>query len=78
VRLLSIITLTFAVLLGGSFAILNADFVVVHYYIGTVSLPLSVVILAAWIFGIIIGLLISACKILGLKMELRRQNRLCG
>jgi uncharacterized integral membrane protein len=77
-RLLSIITLTFAVLLGMSFAILNADFVTVHYYVGTKSVPLSLLILGAWIFGIIVGLLISALKILGLRMELRRQQRVRG
>ena len=76
-RLLSIITLTFAVLLGVSFAILNAGFVTVHYYVGTKSVPLSVLILGAWIFGVIVGLLISAFKIIGLRMELRRQHRVC-
>jgi putative membrane protein len=74
-RLLSIITLTFAVLLGVSFAILNAGFVTVHYYVGTKSLPLSLLILGAWIFGVIVGLLISAFKIIGLRVELRRQHR---
>ncbi len=74
-RLLSIITLTFAVLLGVSFAILNAGFVTVHYYVGTKSLPLSLLILGAWIFGVIVGLLISAFKVIGLRMELRRQHR---
>ena len=74
-RLLSIITLTFAVLLGVSFAILNAGFVTVHYYVGTKSVPLSLLILGAWIFGVIVGLLISAFKIIGLRMELRRQHR---
>ncbi len=77
-RLLSIITLTFAVLLGVSFAILNAEPVTVHYYVGTKSVPLSVLILGAWIFGVIIGLLVSAFKIIGLKMELRRQHRAHG
>jgi uncharacterized integral membrane protein len=77
-RLLSVITLAFAILLGMSFAILNADFVTVHYYIGTKSVPLSLLILGAWIFGIIVGLLISAFKIVGLRMELRRQHRVRG
>lgn len=77
-RLLSIITLTFAVLLGVSFAILNSAFVTVHYYVGTQTLPLSLLILGAWVFGIIVGLLISAFKIVGLKMELRRQHRMRG
>ncbi|HXH55361.1 MAG TPA: LapA family protein [Gammaproteobacteria bacterium] len=77
-RLLSIITLAFAVLLGVSFAILNAGFVTVHYYVGTKSVPLSLLILGAWIFGIIVGLLISAFKIVGLRMELRRQHRVRG
>ncbi len=77
-RLLSIITLTFAVLLGVSFAILNADFVTVHYYVGTKNVPLSVLILGAWVLGVIVGLLISTFKIIGLRMELRRQHRMRG
>jgi uncharacterized integral membrane protein len=77
-RLFSILTLTFAVLLGVSFAILNADFVTVHYYVGAKSVPLSVLILGSWIFGVLIGLSISAFKILALKRELRRQHRVRG
>ena len=77
-RLLSIITLTFAVLLGLSFAVLNAGFVTLHYYVGTKSVPLSVLILGTWIFGIIVGLMLSSFKIIGLRMELRRQHRLRG
>lgn len=77
-RLFSIITLTFAVVLGVSFAILNAGFVTVHYYIGAKSVPLSLLILSTWVFGVIVGLLISAFKILGLRMELRHQQRMRG
>jgi putative membrane protein len=70
-RLLSLLALTFAVLLGVSFAILNADPVTVHYFLGVRQIPLSILIMSVWVLGIIIGLLASSFTILKLKMELR-------
>jgi len=74
-RLLSLIVLIFVVLLGISFAILNAEWVVVNYYIGSEKVPLSVLILGAWVFGIVIGWVVSLPSILRLKLELRRFHR---
>lgn len=74
-RLLSILVLSFALLLGITFAVLNSEFVVVRYYIGTQSIPLSVLMLLMWIFGIAIGLLATFPKFLKLKLELRRLRR---
>ncbi len=74
-RLLSLLILTFAVLLGISFAILNADLVTVHYYIGVQQVPLSILILSVLVLGIVIGLIVSFPTLVRLRMELRRVNR---
>ena len=74
-RVLSLLFLTFAVLLGVSFAILNSDLVTVHYYVGVQKVPLSVLILGVFVLGIVIGLMVSFPRLLKLRMELRRLNR---
>jgi uncharacterized integral membrane protein len=74
-RLLSILFLAFALILGVSFAVINSDIVIVHYYVGTASMHLSVLMLGVWVFGIIIGLLAAFPKVLRLKLELRRLRR---
>jgi len=74
-RLLSLLALTFAVLVGLSFAVLNADQVSVHYFLGVQQIPLSILILGVWVFGIITGLCVSSLTVLKLKMELRRARR---
>lgn len=74
-RLISSLLLIIAVIFGVSFAILNAEPVVVHYFLGVKQIPLSFLILGVWIFGIIVGLLAASFKILVLKMELRRVRR---
>ena len=71
-RILSFLLLICLLVLGITFAILNSEFVVVHYYLGAKSLPLSVLMLLVWILGIIIGLLFSIPKIIKLSLELRR------
>lgn len=74
-RLFSIVILTFALLIGITFAILNSEFVMVRYYLGTKSMPLSVLLLLVWVFGITVGLVFSFPKVLKLQMELRRLRR---
>lgn len=74
-RLVSIIVLAVAAILGVSFALLNSDLVMVRYYVGAHSVPLSVLMLIVWVFGITIGLLVSFPKIIRLRMEVRRLRR---
>jgi len=73
-RLLSLIVLTFAALLGISFAVLNAGPVVVNYYIGSQTFPLSVLILGVLVLGILVGWIVSFLTILKLKMKLRSKD----
>jgi uncharacterized integral membrane protein len=74
-RLINLLALTFAILLGVCFAVLNSEQVVIHYFLGKKQIPLSVLILAVWVFGILIGLMATSFTILRLRMELRRLRR---
>lgn len=74
-RVLSLILLTFASLLGVSFAILNSELVTIHYFLGVAEIPLSVLVLGIWVVGILLGVLASSFTILKLKMELHRARR---
>jgi len=54
------------IVLGVSFAIINSAPVAIHYYVGVTKLPLSLLLAAAFGFGLIIGfsaLLISSIKL---------------
>ncbi len=74
-RLLSLILLLAAVLLGITFALLNSNSVVVNYYVGTKNLPLSLLIVAALAVGVFIGWVVSLPAVIKLKMECLRLSR---
>jgi len=74
-RLLGLIILALTLLLGVSFAILNAQTVVVNYYLGTKALPLSVLLVGIFIIGIVIGFVVSLPSIIRLKLKIRRQRK---
>lgn len=66
-RLITYIILTIIILLGLSFACLNAEPVVINYYIGQAKTPLSFLLVIAFSSGVIIGLLAGTIKLLKLK-----------
>jgi len=66
-RYLSYGLLLIVVLLGLSFACLNATPVYINYYIGQVTTPLSWLLLMTFICGVVLGLLVSIINILKLK-----------
>jgi putative membrane protein len=70
-RLLSLLCLTFVILLGFSFAILNSDLVTIHYYVGVKQMPLSILMLGVLVLGIIIGWIVSFAALLKCKMAIR-------
>ena len=74
-RLLSFIILLFVALLSLSFALLNASPVPFNYYIGSKTLPLSLLLVGAFILGIVFGFLLLYPKILFLKFELHRMRK---
>jgi putative membrane protein len=75
-RLLGYLVLVILIVLGLSFAVLNAEPVSLNYYFGARQAPLSLVVVLSLAAGALIGLLMSMGTILRLKQQkahLRRQ-----
>jgi len=64
-RLLYFLLVLIVVILGIVFSVLNADTVQLHYYLGSIELPLSLVIILAMIVGALLGVLSSLGFIIG-------------
>lgn len=71
-RLISLLILSMVAILGFSFALLNAQQVPIDYYVGTRDLPLSLLLVAAFVVGILLGLCLILPSHWRLKFELRR------
>lgn len=74
-RYLSYIGLIIIVIIGISFAILNASPITVDYYLGQATMPLSVVIFVSFVLGIMVGLLLMFAKWLGACLTIRRLRK---
>ena len=81
-RLLKLLLILVIILLGGAFALMNAEPVSLNYYFGSRQLPLSVLLVGAVIVGALLGALAGYVraaqlqhKITGLRRELRRAAR---
>ncbi len=74
-RLVQGIVLFLIFLVALAFAVLNADVVTVNYYAGTFEMPLSMVLVIAFVVGALVGLSVGIMRTLGLKRELSRLRR---
>ena len=77
-RIFTIILIATVALLGVGFALLNSDMVVVKYYFGELTSPLSMVLVITFLIGIIIGIICNLCFLLKLKFTNRalvKQNK---
>lgn len=77
-RVINLIVLLLAALLGISFSILNAKRVAVNYYLGTKELPLSILMLISLVIGVILGVLALAKPLIGMarsNSHLKKQVR---
>ena len=75
-RLFGYLLLVILIVLGLSFAVLNAEPVPLNYYFGSRDIPLSMIVVLSLAAGALIGLLVSMGAILRLKQQrakLRRQ-----
>lgn len=69
-------TLTLLVVIFGIvFAVLNADNVQLNYYLGSVELPLSFVLVLAMIIGAILGIFASLSFIIGSRRNAAKLKR---
>ena len=74
-RLLGFLFLVVLVVLGLSFAVLNAQSVSLNYYFGFREIPLSMIVVLSLAAGAVIGVLVSAGLILRLKAQTRQLRR---
>jgi lipopolysaccharide assembly protein A len=68
-RILSYILLIIIILLGITFALINHNPVTVNYYLGEVSLPLSFVLVFAFVSGCLLGLIVGLSILIKLKLK---------
>ncbi len=71
-RVVTYLLLTAVILLGVTFASLNAEPVMLNYYIGNSKIPLSLLLALVLIIGCTIGLLVSLVLYIKLKYANRR------
>jgi len=69
-RIFSYLFMLLLILIGVSFACLNAEPVLVNYYFGTSKTPLSMLLVLTLIFGVALGLLVS----LVMSIKYKRNN----
>lgn len=74
-RYISYIVLIIILIIGISFAILNASPVTVDYYAAKTTLPLSIVIFGSFVLGIIVGILVMLPKWLSARFSIRRLRK---
>ena len=74
-RILGILLVLIAVILGISFAVLNAQPVAFNYYLGASEVPLALIVVLALAGGVILGVIGSMFKVVGLVNEARRLRR---
>ena len=78
-RIISTLFLLSLILLGVTFAGLNAEPVAVNYYIGTTKLPLSLLLVVTLVLGGLLGLIfniISYVKLKSANLRLRQRLKL--
>lgn len=74
-KIIYIAVIVLLVITGLVFAVLNAEPVQFNYYFDSLSIPLSLSMLVAMIFGAILGVLASAGVILRHKREIARLRK---
>jgi putative membrane protein len=74
-RIMTIILFVIVLMLGAGFSAINLTPVDINYYLGVLSLPLSIVIIAAIILGTLLGALALSTSILRLRYENRRLRK---
>lgn len=74
-RLLAIAVILFVSFLGLAFAVLNAETVELKYYLGTISLPLALLLAITLLMGALLGGLASIGYVLHQRRETSRLRK---
>lgn len=70
-RILTIIIFILVFTVGIAFSAINNDSVTINYYLGTLSLPLSIIV----VISIVLGLILGASALFVGSLQLRYENR---
>lgn len=73
-RILMLVTYILLIIIGVSFAALNASSVVVNFYFNTLSMPIAVLMTIMLGVGILIGFLLFISRYWRLKIEYHRMK----
>lgn len=71
-RIITYLVVLILILIGITFAALNASPVLINYYVGTSKVPLSLLLVLSLILGIFLGMLISLLPYLRVHNKNRR------
>ncbi len=74
-RIIGVLFFLFILFLGVGFSSLNSEPVSVNYYIGSFTLPLSVVAVSAFSLGVVCALVLSFLSLIGLRVRVARLRR---
>jgi putative membrane protein len=74
-RIVTIIIFIIVFAVGIAFSAINNDPVTINYYLGTLSLPLSIVVVLSIVFGLILGALAIFVGTIQLRYENRRLQK---
>ncbi len=74
-RIIFLVVFLLVLVVGLSFALMNAETVMLSYYFGTISAPLSIVVVVSLAAGALLGVLACMGMALGLKQEIARLRR---
>lgn len=74
-RLVGYLIVFVLVVLGLSFAVLNAQPVTLNYYLGTYPVPLSLALVSSLALGALLGVFVSLAMLVGTKRRLAQLQR---
>lgn len=68
-RIISFLLMIIILIMGIAFAATNAQLITVNYLIGSASLPLALVLLIAFVVGVLLSYIYLGAKVLKLKAQ---------
>lgn len=74
-KIFGFIIILILLVLGVTFALLNATPVSFHYYIGVKEIPLSILLVLSFVLGLVIAFIVMSISILRLKAQKRSLNK---
>lgn len=74
-KIFAVLFFILVVVVGVSFSSLNSEPVTVNYYLGSLSVPLSVVVVVSFALGVVCAFVVTTVSLLGTKWQVSRLRR---